>query len=182
MINSVRPIVTPDDVKGLKIRIPPGPVTEGMIRALGGSPTAISATELYSSFQTHLIDGMEFPINAVEAYKVYEVSKYVSYTNHQWTGYTVLANAEYWQKLPKNIQDIAEKSFNEEGVIECYDVPKLDAGVEAKLKTQGMVFNNVKSQKAFQEVLSKAGLYSQWRDLFGAQAWALLERSVGKLA
>ena len=182
LCNSVRPIFLPADLAGLKIRVPPGPVTEATIRALGGAPTALGAADMYTGLQTHLVDGIELSITAIEAFKLYEVQRFVSYTNHQWTGYTPLCNVDYWQSLPKNLQDVVERRLNEAGAAECQEVPRLDAGTEAKLKSQGMQFNQVSDIKAFQAALRRSGLYAKLRELFGTEAWSMLERAVGRLA
>ena len=180
VINSVRAVSTPGDLRGLKLRTPPSPVVTALFKALGASPTPLPMNETYMSLKTKLVDGLELPLAAIEAYKIYEVQKYVSITNHMWTAFTMLANTDAWRRLPKDLQEIAERNINRAGEIDNAEDIRLEAGMEAKLKTQGMAFNTADSS-SFRSAVRNAGLYAQWRDLYGAEAWTLLENAVGKL-
>jgi TRAP-type C4-dicarboxylate transport system substrate-binding protein len=180
VMNAVRPIVTPDDIKGLKIRTPESQVVTATFRALGANATPISYGELYTALQTHLVDGAEFPLTGVEQSKIYQVTKYGSYTNHIWTSYTMLANGETWQKLPKPMRDIVDRRMNQAGDLSNESMGPLEAGVEASLRGFGMQFNR-SDIPAFQTVLRRSGLYTQWRNDY-AGAWPLLEKAVGSLS
>jgi tripartite ATP-independent transporter DctP family solute receptor len=180
MVTATRPIQSPDDLKGLKVRTPPSPITVALFKAFGASPISISANEMYVALQTHLADGVEVPLSTIEVYKFYEVQKYVSYTNHMWTAFTILANGDAWRRLPSNLRDVAERDINAAGNLNNADFVKLMATLEAKLRGQGMVFNSPDTT-AFRALVRRAGLYGQWKDAYGAQPWALLEASVGKL-
>jgi len=180
IINNVRPVATPGDLHGIKLRIPPSPIVTALFQALGASPTSLSMNETYLALKTNLVDGLELPVAAVEAYKIYEVQKYVSYTNHMWTAFTMLANADAWQRLPKSLQDIVERNVDKAGQSDNADDAKVEATTEATLKGQGMQFNRA-DVASFRTVVRNAHLYSQWRDLYGPEAWALLEGAVGTL-
>ena len=118
VINSVRPIVVPADLQGLKLRVPPAPLETAMFKALGASPNPINMAETYVSLQTHVVDGAALPLSTIESYKVYEVQKYVSFTNHLFTSYTPLANVDAMQSLPKDMRDIIDRNFNAAGLRE----------------------------------------------------------------
>jgi TRAP-type transport system periplasmic protein len=178
--NNVKPIVTPDDLKGLKIRVPEAPFTIAYFKALGCSPTPIDGSQLYTSLQTHLVDGFEAGMDAMESNKWYEVSKYISLTNHQWTGFTLIANADAWQRLPKNLRDIVERNFDAAAILNRADILRGESTLETTLKGQGIAFNQSDSP-SFKAVIRNAGLFAQWRDSFGSEPWALLEKAVGKL-
>ena len=180
VINAAHPITTPADLKGLKLRTPPSPVVTALFKALGAAPTPLPMNETYMSLKTKLVDGLELPIGAVEAYKIYEVQKYVSYTNHIWTAFTMLANADAWQRLPKNLQEIVERNVNKGGDADNGDDVRVEATTEAKLRDQGLAFNRA-DVSSFRSAVAAAGLYAQWRDQYGAEAWTLLENAVGKL-
>ena len=180
MITGTHPISTPDDLKGMKMRIPNAPMPVGMFKALGASPTPVEAAEIYTALQTHLVDGLEVPLATVESQKLYEVQKYVSITNHIWTGHMLHANAQAWQRLPASVRDAAERAFNATALAERTDVSRGDVALEATLRGQGMQFNRA-NPAPFKARLQAAGLYPQWRDTFGAEGWALLEKAVGRL-
>ena len=179
MVNSVRPIVTPEDLRGLKIRSPISPVVTALFRAFGASPTPLGSNDMYVALQTHVVDGVELPLPVIVVYKIYEVQKYVSYTNHIWTSHTILANADAWQRLPRNLRDLAERYINQGANLDNADVPKLEAEAEGTLRNQGMIFNRP-NLAPFRAVVQRAGLYSQWRESYGPQAWTLLEHSLGR--
>ena len=71
-----------------------------MFRALGASPTAVDGSEMYAACQTHLVDGTDLPLASIDSFKMYEVQKYASVTNHAWTGYAMVANPDAWNRLP----------------------------------------------------------------------------------
>ena len=181
MITGTKAIATPDDLKGLKIRVPPAPVELEIFRSLGASPTPINFAEAYTALQTHLVDGAELPLVTIENGKFYEVQKYVAITNHLWTGYTMLANDAAWQRLPAKLRELTESNFNDSAVQERQDVVALDTSLEQKLKEQGLTINRPNTAP-FRTALQQAGFYTKWQQSFTPQGWALLEKAVGKLS
>ena len=181
-INGIRPINVMDDFKGLKLRTADDPVAVGLFKALGASPVPTAPSEIYSSLQTHVVDGVELPLSAMESYKVYEVQKYISYTNHAFTALGLYMNLETWQKLPQSLQNTVDRNFDIAAELYRQDTLRQDASFEATLKRQGMTFNKPDiTLAAYRAAVRAAGLYRQLRDVYGADAWNLLEKSVGKL-
>jgi len=179
--SSTRPIVTPDDLKNFKIRVPVSPLWTSMFSAFQSAPVSINFNEVYSSLQTKVVEGQENPIALVSTSKLYEVQKYCSLTNHMWDGFWFLANRRAWEALPANIREIVAHYINEAGLNERADVAKLNSSVEKELVANGMVFNTT-DPAAFRQVLRNAGFYSDWKKKFGEEPWALLEKFVGNLA
>ena len=178
---SVRPIVTPADLQGLKMRVPVSALWTSLFKALGATPTGINFAEVYSALQTKIVDGQENPPAIISAAKLYEVQKYCSLTNHMWDGFWFLANKKAWDKLPPDLQAIVSKNINAAGLKERADVAELNASLQKDLTAKGMVFNATKAD-LFRDHLRKAGFYSEWKTKFGDEGWAVLERSVGKLS
>jgi TRAP-type C4-dicarboxylate transport system substrate-binding protein len=83
---STKPINTPADLKGFKIRVPVSPQWTSLFKSFGASPTSINFSEVYSALQTKIVDGQENALQLIEIAKLYEVQKYVSITNHMWDG------------------------------------------------------------------------------------------------
>src|SRR6202023_101996 len=110
---STKPIVTPADLQGMKIRVPVSALWTSLFKSLGASPTGINFAEVYSALQTKLVDGQENPLAIIYAAKLYEVQKYCSLTNHMWDGWWFLANKAAWDKVPATIQEIVAKRINE---------------------------------------------------------------------
>ena len=80
--NSVRPITTPEDLEGLKIRTPPDPMTIDIFTALGANPSSLAFSELYIALQQGVVNGQENPLMNIASSKLYEVQKYISFTGH----------------------------------------------------------------------------------------------------
>ncbi|MCK9684202.1 TRAP transporter substrate-binding protein [Scleromatobacter humisilvae] len=179
--SSVKPIASPDDFKGFKIRVPPSPLWSSMFKAFDASPTSINFAEVYSALQTKVVEGQENPLAIIATAKLYEVQKYCSLTNHMWDGFWFLANKASWEKLPPDLRTIVAKHINAAGMKERADVAELNANVQKDLASKGMVFNTTNAAP-FREHLRKANFYSDWKSKFGDEGWAVLERSVGKLS
>lgn len=179
--SSTKPINTPADMKGFKIRVPVSPLWTSMFKALEASPASINFAEVYSALQTKIVDGQENPLAIIATAKLYEVQKYCSMSNHMWDGFWFLANKKAWDRLPKDLQAIVAKHINAAGIKERADVAELNANLQKELAGKGLVFNTPDGA-AFRDQLRKAGFYSEWKSKYGNEAWALLENAVGKLA
>ena len=177
---SNKPIVTPDDFKDLKIRVPVSPLWTSMFKALKSAPTSINFNEVYSALQTKVVDAQENPLAIIQTAKLFEVQKYCSLTNHMWDGFWFLGNHDAWNRLPKDIQVIVAKHINEAGVKERADVAGLNDDLQKKLTSEHMVFNTPKTGP-IRDTLRQAGFYAEWKKKFGDSAWATLEKSVGSL-
>jgi tripartite ATP-independent transporter DctP family solute receptor len=179
--SSTRPIQTPDDLKGFKIRVPVSPLWTSMFKAFGAGPTSINFSETYSALQTRVVDGQENPLAIIDTAKLYEVQKYCSLTNHMWDGYWFLANRRAYEALPSDLRAIVTKHINEAGLAERADVEKLNNSLQEVLTKKGLTFNKPEPAP-FREVLRKAGFYAEWKGKYGNEAWAILEKSVGTLS
>ncbi len=176
--SSNKPIQTPEDLKGFKIRVPVSPLWTSMFTAFGSSPASINFAEVYTALQTKIVDGQENPLAIISTAKLFEVQKYCSMTNHMWDGFWFLANRRAWERLPEDLRAIVAKHLNEAAVSERADVAKLNAGVKEDLVSKGMAFNDPEAGP-FREALRKAGFYAEWKKKYGDEAWAILEKSVG---
>jgi TRAP-type transport system periplasmic protein len=176
--SSTKPINTPDDLKGFKIRVPVSPLWTSMFKAFEASPTSINTTELYVSLQTKAIDGQENPLSVLELFKFYEVQKFCSLTNHMWDGFWFLANRRAWERLPQDVRTIVAKHINAAADKERADMAKLNTSLQPQLESRGMVFNQP-DLAPFRAKLRQAGFYDEWKRKYGEEAWAILERSTG---
>jgi tripartite ATP-independent transporter DctP family solute receptor len=176
-----KPINIPDDLKGVKIRLPVAPLFIALFQHLGASPTPINFGEVYSALQTGLVDGQENPLILIDTAKLYEVQKYCSMTNHIWVGLHISFNNGAWKRLPDDLQAIAYKNFSAAAVAERADWQVMDKTEIDKMKAGGLTFNSPDT-KPFQEALRKSGFYPDVKKQMGDEAWALLEKYVGPLA
>ncbi|HEX2725874.1 MAG TPA: TRAP transporter substrate-binding protein [Beijerinckiaceae bacterium] len=178
---SSKPIVGPDDFKGLKLRVPVSPLWTSMFKALEAAPASINFSEVYTALQTKIVDGQENPLAIIATAKLYEVQRYCSLTNHMWDGFWFLANRRAWERLPQDLQGIVAKHVNAAGENERRDVAKLNASLQDELAGKGMVFNRP-DLAPFRDKLRKAGFYAEWKGKYGDEAWAILEKFTGKLS
>jgi tripartite ATP-independent transporter DctP family solute receptor len=179
--SSTKPINGPDDYKGFKIRVPVSPLWTSMFKAFDAAPASINFSEVYSALQTKIVEGQENPLALISTAKLYEVQKYCSLTNHMWDGYWFLANRDAWEALPEDVRNVVAKNINSAAVKARADTEKLNATVKDDLAAKGLIFNQP-DVAPFREKLRSAGFYSEWKGKYGEQAWALLEKAVGKLA
>ena len=180
MQNRLRPINVPADLKGLKMRVPPGPIDVGTFKAFDAAPTVITLAEVYTSLQTHLIDGIEVPLPTVRNFKFYEQVKYCSLTHHSGLSYILFANATAWDGMPKNVQEILDREFGAAALAATKSMAAQEVTVEAELIANGMTFNRP-ALEPFSQVIHASGLYRQWRDQYDAKGWEMLEKTTGKL-
>ena len=178
---STKPIRTPDDFRGTKLRVPVSPLWTSMFSGLGASPASINFSEVYSALQTKIVDGQENPLAVIDAAKLYEVQTYCSMTNHMWDGFHFLANRRAWDALPADARIIVARELDRSAIEERTDVAALNAQLRDKLKTGGLTFNDV-DPAPFRETLKRAGFYAEWRGKFGDEAWHVLEDAVGALS
>ncbi|HMN80122.1 MAG TPA: TRAP transporter substrate-binding protein [Burkholderiaceae bacterium] len=175
-----KPIASPTDLRGFKIRVPVSPVWVSLFKAFGAAPASINFSELYTALQTKVVDGQENPVTLLESAKLYEVQRFCSLTNHMWDGFWFLANKRAWERLPADVREVAERNIDAAGLEQRAMLAEQDKSARAKLEGFGMKFNQPDTA-AFRDVLKQSSFYAEWRGKFGDQAWAVLEKYSGKL-
>lgn len=179
--SSTKPVRSPEDLHGLKIRVPVSPLAVSMFKALGAEPTGLNFSELYAALQTHVLEGEENSLFLIENAKLNEVQRYCSLTNHIWDGFWILVNQQAWGSLPSRFQDLVEAEFDRAGQLQRDDMAHANPGLRGDLAMLGMEINPVLPSE-FQQVLRGANFYAGWRDKFGEKAWEVLENSAGRLS
>ena len=181
LTSSTKPIVSPDDLRGFKLRIPVSPLWISMFTKFGALPASLNLNKAYTALQEHVVEGQENPLALIQATKFYEVQAYCSLSYHIWDGYWVLVNEAVWRGLPSQTRDIIEHEFDRSGQDERDDLARADPGLRGDLALTGMKLNVVDTTP-FQVVLEKAGFYEEWRKTYGDAPWHLLEEHVGLLS
>ena len=175
---STGPIETPADLENFKIRVPVSPLWTSMFTAFGAAPTSLNFSEVYTALQTGVVDGQENPLAILSNFKLWEVQKYVSMTNHMWDGFWMLSNRRSWGAVPDDLKEIVATDFNSSAVEQRADIEALNASLQGELEGNGMVFNNPDTAP-FQAKLVEAGFYKEWHEKFGDEAWGILESATG---
>ena len=172
MINNVRAIHTPDEVAGIKWRVMQNPVYIGMFRTLGGNAVPMAWGEVFTAVQQGTIDGLEIPIAVIQNNGYYEVTKYLSLTNHTYSALGVLMSKKTWKKLTPEqqtaVQKAARTAIEQERTMNMENVRKL----VDKLKQEGMQVNNVKAPAAFQQKVKP--VYEEFRPSIGDEIYNLV--------
>jgi TRAP-type transport system periplasmic protein len=171
------PIRTPSDLRGFKIRVPESKITVDLFKLFDAIPTPLGANEIYTALQTRLVDGTVAPVVSIETQRFYEVQKYVSMTNHTWSGPWILANGDTWKSLPPDLQDIIERNNTKYALLERADVKVLNASLVDRLTRQGITFNQV-NVAPFRAPLRP--YFEYWSKAFGPAVWSMLENSLGR--
>lgn len=158
--NSVRPIRTPADMKGMKIRVMESPVYMNLIRSLGGAPTPIPPPEIYTSLQQKVADGQENPLSVILGFKLFEVQKYLTLDGHSYGVDFILINDKFYQSLPKDIQHTVRTAATTiVTIMRGIETSQSILGVQ-QLKEKGMqVYSPSDSEKAmFREASQKPAI------------------------
>ena len=178
MTASTHPIRTVEDFAGFMLRTLTAPLVVDLFKTLGASPVPLDSSEIYTSLQSHLIDGCDLPVNSMLSFRVYEVQRYASLTYHIWQPYWIAANPDSWKALPSDIQAVVTRNVTKYALIERHDMSVNFVPAEDKLKRLGMAFNDAD----INSMRSRLGpYYGRCKAALGNQAWTILEQNVGKL-
>jgi tripartite ATP-independent transporter DctP family solute receptor len=173
-----RPIAIPEDLAGMKIRVPPGQMIFDTFAAFGAQPVTTPANQIYSALKAGRVEAQENPLAIMEGYKLDEMIKYVSMTNHMWSGFNLIAHLATWQRLPDDIKGVIERNAAVHVRRQRVEQDKLNAGLRDVFSARGIAFNEI-DQAAFRTRL--ATVYATWKEKLGSKCWTLLEAEVGKL-
>jgi tripartite ATP-independent transporter DctP family solute receptor len=173
-----RPVVKPDDLAGVKIRVPPGQMIFDTFQAFGAEPVTTPANLIYDAIKTGKVGAQENPLVVLDGFKIYEVVKYVSMTNHSWSGFNQMAHLPTWNSLPDDIKAVVTRNVAKFVRQQRDEQGKLNASLRDTFAARGLVFNEV-DQAPFRARLS--GVYASWKEKLGTKCWGLLEAQVGKL-
>ncbi|WP_029032312.1 DctP family TRAP transporter solute-binding subunit [Salinarimonas rosea] len=167
--NSKRPIETPDDLQGLKLRVPNNKLWVEFFGPLGANPTPMAFTEVYTALQLGTIDGQENPVEVPLANKFHEVQDYLSLTGHLSDGYVLAFNQDLWESLDAASQDAVLKAAQETAQFKLETDTAREDEIVAELEGLGMQVNRLSPEQkaAFQD--RALALYPNFEELVGGQ-------------
>ena len=111
--NSIRPIDTPEDLAGVKLRTPRGIWRVKMFQTFGTNPTPMPLSEVFVALQTGVMDGQENPLAQIVSSRFHEIQPYLSLTGHVYSPAYVTVNADRWGRLPEDVRLILEETARE---------------------------------------------------------------------
>ncbi|MEO8136158.1 MAG: TRAP transporter substrate-binding protein [Betaproteobacteria bacterium] len=153
--NSKRPIVTPKDLQGLKIRTTPNPAHVEAFKLLGANPTPMAFTELYLALETGTVDGQENPVGIIYSQRFNEVQKHLSLTGHAYTVSILAMNLDRFQKLPAAQQKILVDSARDAATYQRKLNRDIEGKALAELKAKGMAVVEKIDTSAFQAIVAQ---------------------------
>ena len=136
-----KPIVVPADLKGMRMRVPAGAMFDDMFRTLGCEPVTINSIDIYAGLKSGKADAQENPLALVDGFKLYEVVKYVSMTNHMWSGFNLLANQAAWNRIPLDIRAVIERQATKAVRLQRLDQEKANTAARGTMAGHGLAFN-----------------------------------------
>jgi len=171
MTNSQRPITQPDDVKGLKFRVPNNPLWVEFFTKLGAIPSPMAFAEVYNALQLKVVDGQENPINIPVAAKFYEVQKYASMTNHMADGWVLGINPAKFKALPDAHKAALVEAAKEAEAWKVANDAATAEGDIAELQKRGMAVNRLTPEQQQAFVAVSQGLYPVFAGLVKDRAF-----------
>ena len=132
--DSKRPLIKPEDAKGLKFRVMSSKVLIEQFKALDAIPVVLPFSEVYSALQQGVVDGQENTISNIYTKKFYEVQKYMTISNHGYLGYMVVISKKFWNKLPADLKKDVKQAMKEATQKERIWAKQLNDSQFAKIK------------------------------------------------
>jgi C4-dicarboxylate-binding protein DctP len=145
IMSSNKPMRTPADFKGMKMRIQSSKVLDAQMRALGANPQVMAFSEVYQALQTGVVDGTENPPSNLYTQKMHEVQKHVTVSDHGYLGYAVIVNKKFWDGLPADVRTQLEVAMKDAtkyaNAIAQQENDKAMAAVKASGRTEVYALN-----------------------------------------
>lgn len=151
--NSIKPINTPDDVKGMKVRVMNNDLFVGMIASMGGNATPMAFAEVFQSIKTKVVDGAENNPPSYESTNHYEVAKYYSLTEHLIIPECLCVSKVSWDKLTPDEQAIVKAAGAKSAELQRKLWAEREKASMAKVKAGGVQVNTVEDKKPFQDAM-----------------------------
>lgn len=172
LMTSNTPIATPEDMRGMKMRIGSAKLISDLLTTLGANPTPVSMSETYSALQTGIVDGQENPSANILAHKLYEVQDHLSLTRHQYVFQPLVMNKAKFDSLSPEFQNILLQAGAEVAANDVEMVRNAEASEIAELEKNGMTVTEP-DVEAFRAALQP--LYENYAAENGAEWEKLIE-------
>lgn len=170
-----RKITTLDDLEGFRMRVPATRIIRDCFDALGCTTVTVNVGELGAALASGIVDGHENPLAIVDANGLESHTAHVARSNHIWSGFNVVANLPFWQRLPATMQAVVQAATRTHVARQRADTIALNARLEGELARRGILFSAIDAGQ-FRARLGQA-FYHRVRDEVGERAWQLLQHT-----
>ena len=154
--NNVRSIVTPADMKGIKIRVMENQMYIDMFKALDANPTPMARGEVFSALQQKVVDAQENPMGQIYTSRFYEVQKYLTLSGHTYSPEVLVFSLATWKKIPAAMQETLKKAATEARDYNRKLSAEKDVEFVKKVKEKGMEVTELKPEQValFQKLMT----------------------------
>lgn len=166
MINNTRPIRTPEDTKGIKFRVLQSPVFIGMFNALGGTAVPIAWGETFTAVQTGAVDGLEIPVAVIDQSKYFEVTKFLSMSNHIYSMIGLLVSKRAMDRIPADLRPQIVAAATAATAAQRKASGENALSLVESLKAKGMQVNAIADPAPFRRAVMP--MYENFRGQIGA--------------
>lgn len=166
MINNIRPVVRPEDLRGIKFRVLQSPIYIEMYRVLGGNAVPMAWSETFTAVQQGAVDGLEIPLGIIDQNRYYEVTRYLSLTGHIYSMIGLLMAKRTFDRLPADLKTAVQEAGTEARGIQRRQNAEATQGLLTNLRARGMQVNEVPDKAAFRRGVMP--MYESFRGQIGA--------------
>ncbi len=156
---NTKPIVKPEDLAGMKLRVPQGKWRVKMFQAYGANPSPMALSEVFVALQTGVMDGQENPLTQIYSSKFQEVQKYLSMTGHVYTPAYLASGKSKFASLSPDVQAILSQAARDTQAYVYERAARLDDELLAKIKAAGVKVNEA-DKDAF--IAASKGVYAEF--------------------
>lgn len=166
-LRAEKDVKTPEDLKGMSIRVVPSPMNILMGEGLGGNPTPVPFSELYLALQTGTVDAQENPLTLIYSNKFYEVTDQIVNTKHKVLIQFPAYSSRNWEKLSAEEQEVVQKGAEQAMAAYTKSVIDQEASLQATMEKEGLKFTDP-DREAFRtamlEKFKSSDLAKEWED------------------
>ena len=141
-------------------------------QAFGAQPVTTPANEIYACAQERKGRAQENPLAILDGFRLYELVKYVSLTNHMWSGFNLMSHLATWQSLPPDIRSVIERNATKYVRQQREDQAKLNAGLRDDFRRPRAGLQRYRSEGIPARL---PAVYAKWKGQLGGKCWALIE-------
>ncbi|MEQ4618978.1 MAG: TRAP transporter substrate-binding protein [Corticimicrobacter sp.] len=181
IMSANRPMQTPDDFFGLKMRIQSSKVLESQMRALDAVPQMMAFSEVYQAMQTGVVDGSENTPSNMYTQQVYDVQKHATLSDHGYIGYAVIVNKKFWDELPADVRANLEKAMNE-ATLYANDIAQQenDAALLAMQATRKTTFHEMTDAERQQWIETLEPVHQEMASRIGQETIDAVYQALGR--
>lgn len=172
--NNEKPIHTPADMKGMKIRCMENPIHIATFKAMGANPTPMSFSELYTALAQGTVDGQDNPVVLTYSSKFYEVQDYYSLTGHIFAVAPLVVSETFFQALPEEYQKVVMEAGKQYEASERAATEKQDVEMLELLKETGMKVNTLTDEEKAMFVEATAPVYDEFEKVITPEVMEII--------